>query len=88
MAQIRLATAADAGAIAGIYAPIVTETVISFETDPPDRDEMAKRVTDTIRTYPWLVCEIGGKAAGYVYASRHATRAAYRWSVDVSVYID
>ena len=38
--------------------------------------------------FPWLVCEIDGVVAGYAYASKHAQRAAYRWSADLSVYID
>jgi len=88
MVQIRLARESDAAAIAEIYRPIVERTVISFETVPPDRHEVARRITETIRLYPWLVCELGGTVAGYAYATKHRDRAAYRWSVDTSVYID
>jgi phosphinothricin acetyltransferase len=87
-AQIRLAREGDADAIAAIYAPIVDATAISFETAPPDRLEMARRVNDTLRLYPWLVCDRGGQVAGYAYASRHHERRAYQWSVNTSVYID
>jgi L-amino acid N-acyltransferase YncA len=84
---VRVATAADAPAVAELYRPIVAETAISFETEPPDADEMRRRILDTLPVYPWLVCELGGRVAGYAYATRHRTRAAYQWSVDTSVYV-
>jgi phosphinothricin acetyltransferase len=86
--HIRLASDADADGIAEIYRPVVESTTISFETDAPDREEMARRVHDTLKAYPWLVCEVEGRLAGYTYATRHRVRGAYRWSVDTSVYID
>ncbi len=84
---IRLATARDAESIAAIYAPNVTETVISFESEPPDEDEMRRRIGVTLERYPWLVCERRGRVLGYAYAGAHGSRAAYQWSVDVSVYV-
>lgn len=87
MVDIRLAGPTDAAGIAAIYAPIVRETVISFERTPPDVDEMATRIRKTIPTYPWLVCEHDGDIVGYAYASAHRSREAYQWSVDVSVYV-
>ena len=86
--QIRLAQDSDVEAIAAIYRPIVEATAISFETLPPDREEMARRVGETLRSYPWLVCDLGGQVAGYAYAARHRVRAAYQWSVDTSVYVE
>jgi phosphinothricin acetyltransferase len=88
MARIRLARASDADAIAAIYRPVVENTVISFETVPPGRDEIVRRIAETTIAYPWLVCEVGGSLAGYAYATSHRVRAAYRWSVDTSVYVD
>ncbi len=85
--SIRLATARDAGPVAAIYAPNVTETVISFESEPPDEDEMRRRIEATLERYPWLVCESRGQVLGYAYAGAHGSRAAYQWSVDVSVYV-
>src|SRR6476660_721429 len=87
-ARIRFAGESDAAAIAEIYRPVVESTTISFETVPPDRDEMARRIVETTREHPWLVCEIGGRVAGYAYATKHRVRSAYRWSVDTSVYVD
>lgn len=85
--RIRPAARKDAAAIADIYAPFVESTTISFETDAPSAHEMAARVERVTKTYPWLVAETGDGLAGYAYASRHRTRAAYRWSVEVAVYI-
>ena len=85
--HIRLATARDGEAIAAIYRPVVEATAISFETTLPDRDEMSRRIDETLQAYPWLVCDVDGATAGYAYATRHRVRGAYQWSVDTSVYI-
>lgn len=84
---IRLATEGDAEAVAAIYAPVVEETAISFEAEPPTRAEMGERIAETLTRFPWLVCERGGAVLGYAYAGTHRSRAAYRWSADVSVYV-
>ena len=84
---LRLARTADARAVAAIYGPIVESTAISFETEPPTAEEMAQRIRMTLGQWPWLVCDRAGDVLGYAYASRHRDRAAYQWSVDVSVYV-
>ncbi|HXI86604.1 MAG TPA: arsinothricin resistance N-acetyltransferase ArsN1 family B [Parvularculaceae bacterium] len=86
--MIRLARPDDGPALAAIYAPIVRDTSISFESEPPSAVEMASRVQRILRTHPWLVAEAKGALLGYAYASPHRERAAYRWSVDVTVYVD
>jgi L-amino acid N-acyltransferase YncA len=85
--MIRLATVPDAQAMAGIYDPIVSDTAISFETDPPGAAEMERRIARVLTLAPWLVDSTGGEIRGYAYASRHHERAAYQWSVDVAVYV-
>jgi L-amino acid N-acyltransferase YncA len=85
--RIRLAAEADAEQAAAIYAPVVRETCISFELEPPDATEMRRRILATLERYPWLVCEQGGELSGYAYASEHRSRPAYRWSADVSAYV-
>ncbi|MCI0650459.1 MAG: N-acetyltransferase family protein [Planctomycetes bacterium] len=85
--ELRFAAPADAAGIAAIYAPIVRDTPISFETEPPAPAEMERRLRDGIASFPWLVCARGGEIAGYAYAGEHRKRAAYRWSVEVSIYI-
>lgn len=87
MAKIRPATLQDAGQIQAIYAPIVRDTVISFEQIVPSAPEMQRRISETLDQLPWLVCENQGEILGYAYAGPHRTRAAYQWSVDTSVYV-
>lgn len=84
---IRPVSKEDAADILAIYAPYVTDTVISFETEVPTLEEFSKRIENTQKNYPYLVCELDGKVVGYAYASRHRERAAYRFSVEVSVYV-
>lgn len=85
--SIRPAAIADAAGVHAIYAPVVEHTAISFEAVPPSIDEMAARIEATSKAYPYRVAERDGVVVGYAYAGQHRTRAAYRWSVDVTVYI-
>lgn len=85
-AVVRPASPRDAEACVAIYAPIVRDTAISFEAEPPTAEQMAERIRAANHDHPWLVCVSGGALLGYAYASAHRARAAYRWSVDVSVY--
>jgi L-amino acid N-acyltransferase YncA len=84
--MIRMAEPTDAQAIAEIYRPIVADTIISFEFEPPDAAEMERRRAAIAAFAPWLVFDERG-VAGYAYASKHRERAAYQWCVDVSVYV-
>jgi L-amino acid N-acyltransferase YncA len=86
--RIRSVEPADAEVIHAIYAPFVSDTVISFETIVPDVAEIRSRIEAHAESCPWLVCEGDQCVMGYAYASPHRTRPAYRWSVDVSVYVD
>ena len=86
--SIRIANPTDAEAMAAIYAPIVRDTVISFETEPPSVEKMRARVVSTLKLLPWLVSlDEQGVVNGYVYAGRHRERAAYQWSVDTTSYV-
>jgi L-amino acid N-acyltransferase YncA len=85
---IRQAATTDAAAIAAIYAPYVRDTAISFEIEPPAAEVIAQRLARTLETHPWFVAAIDGLVLGYAYAGKHRERPAYRWSVDVTVYVD
>ncbi len=84
---IRMATAKDAAACAAIYAPVVSDTAISFETAPPTEAEMADRIAEYSQIAPWLVFESSGEVLGYAYGSRFRPRPAYRWCVEASGYL-
>lgn len=78
----------DVAAMRRIYAPFVESTAISFETAPPSEEDFAARVEKVTAAYPWLVFDSPEGLAGYAYASRHRERAAYQWTVEVSIYVD
>jgi L-amino acid N-acyltransferase YncA len=85
--EIRFAKPGDAAGIAAVYGPYCDGTVISFENAAPTIAQMRERIERITKQYPWLVCEIDGEIAGYVYGCPHRERSAYRWAVDVAVYI-
>ena len=85
---IRPITLADAADILQIYSPYIENTIITFETEIPKIEEFTARIETIRQNYPYLVCEVDGKVVGYAYASRHQARSAFRYSVDVSIYVD
>jgi L-amino acid N-acyltransferase YncA len=85
MLTIRDASTEDAAACAAIYAPYVLDTAISFETVPPDADEMAARIA---ASHVWLVGEEDGRPVGFAYGGAFNPREAYRWACSVSVYLE
>jgi L-amino acid N-acyltransferase YncA len=87
--RIRLASAGDGEAIARIYEHYVLNTSISFEEQPPLPAEMAQRVGEVqSHALPWLVAEQAQRIFGYAFAVKWKGRAAYRHSVESSVYLD
>ena len=86
--RVRDATEDDGAACAAIYAPYVTGTAITFEYEPPTAADMAGRIAAAQQTHAWLVLEDAGRVVGYAYGGRHKERAAYRWSCEVSVYLE
>jgi L-amino acid N-acyltransferase YncA len=86
-ALIRMARARDAAAIRAIYAPHCERTVVSFETEVPSTEELARRIASVQARLPWLVAEDAGAVLGYSYAGPHNARAAYGWSVDAAIYV-
>lgn len=84
---IRSATLADAPALLEIYRPFVEYMAVSFETHVPSVDEFAARIDKTLKGWAWLVAEVDGQIAGYACGGLHRERAAYRWSVETSIYM-
>lgn len=86
--EIRIAGAADAGALAAIYRPYVEDSRISFEDRAPDPSEMARRITGDGRgLYPWMVVAESDRVLGYAATSSFRTRSAYRWCVETGIYL-
>ena len=87
-ATVRDAVEDDAPACAAIYAPYVRETAVSFESEPPTPAQMAKRIAVAMSTHAWVVLEDEDRVVGYAYGGQHKARAAYRFSCEVSVYVE
>lgn len=85
---LRFARPEDVSRMLDIYAPHVTDGVASFEYAAPTAAQFAQRVARIVQEFPWIVCEVEGRVAGYAYASHAFERAAYQWDADVSVYLD
>jgi L-amino acid N-acyltransferase YncA len=87
--MIRHAEQRDAEAIAKIYNHYVLNTIITFEEIAVTVEDMAKRLRDIqSANLPWLVAEENGKVVGYAYASAWKARAAYRYTLESTVYLD
>jgi L-amino acid N-acyltransferase YncA len=84
---IRPATISDEAAMLSIYAPVVRETAISFEIEPPSLAEFEERVHKYSEGWEWLVAELDDKVLGYANGSPHRERPAYRWSTETSAYV-
>ena len=79
----------DAAACAAIYAPYVRDTAITFEVEPPSETEMVERIIAAQKSHAWLVLEDdAGRVVGYAYGRPMKERAAYRWSCEVSIYLE
>lgn len=86
---VRDATDADLPAIQAIYAQHVLHGVASFEETPPSVDELKSRHASVLsHGLPYLVAEVEGKIAGYCYATPYRPRAAYRNTIEDSIYMD
>ncbi len=84
---MRVAEPRDAGAIAEIYRPYVEGTAITFEETAPTSADIAAKIDRVGALFPFIVHEEGGEPLGYAYATLYRERAAYRWSLEDSVYL-
>ena len=86
--QIRDATAVDISRVQEIYAHHVLNGLGTFETTPPDLEDMLRRYDQiTGDGFPYLVADDTGRLLGYAYANHFRTRAAYGNTVEDSIYI-
>lgn len=84
---IRIATPADIPGMLAIYNPIVASSPIAFDVIPLTEPEFQARLSEVLAQTPWLVCAREEQVLGYAYAARFRPRAAYRWTVETTVYI-
>ncbi|MDO4541564.1 MAG: GNAT family N-acetyltransferase [Bacillota bacterium] len=86
--NLRLVTPSDAEEILNIYAPYILNTAVSFEEAVPSIGSFTQKIKDISSVYPYIVAEDDKGIAGYAYAGPHMSRAAYRWNVETSIYLD
>ncbi|MCX6050102.1 MAG: GNAT family N-acetyltransferase [Chloroflexi bacterium] len=87
--MIRPVTFNDVPAINAIYSENVRHGTASWELDPPDDDEMRRRMQSLLdQAYPYFVAESAGQVVGYSYASSYRPRPGYRFTVENSIYVD
>jgi L-amino acid N-acyltransferase YncA len=85
---IRPFLSGDEAGICSIYNDYIENTIFTFEETPLHPLEMRQRIDKLSATYPWLVIEVDGEIKGYAYASPVKERSAYRYSAEVSIYLD
>ena len=85
--EVQLASPSDAKELLAIYEPYVVSTAITFEYDVPSLTDFESRITKIQNRYPYLKALYDGQIVGYAYASTFKDRAAYDWSVEISIYI-
>ena len=87
--KIRDAKIDDAANILKIYAYYVENTAITFEITVPTLENFRSRIKNTLEEkYPYIVAEIDKKIVGYAYAGHFVGREAYKYSVELSIYLD
>lgn len=85
---VRASTEADLPAIAAIYGHHALHGFGTFEEVPPSVEEIGRRRAGIIaHGLPYLVAEDAGQVLGFAYANLFRARAAYRYTVEDSVYV-
>lgn len=86
--MIRNVYLSDAEAICNIYNYYIKNTIISFEEILVSVTDIQERIKKVTKKYPWVVYVIDKKIVGYAYANEWKSRSAYRFSVELTVYVD
>lgn len=87
--DIRAATAADDESLARIYNFYIEQTTATFEEECVTGADMIARLREVHEaSLPWLVAEEGEQVVGYAYATNWKRRIGYRYSAEVTVYLD
>ncbi|MEO8215579.1 MAG: N-acetyltransferase family protein [Acidobacteriota bacterium] len=87
--SIRTATVDDAAALMRIYNYYVRETIVTFEEAPVSETDMSARVEEVLNaSFPWVVAVRGPEVLGYAYGANWKRRVGYRFSAEVTVYLE
>jgi len=86
--MIRIATQNDANAICAIYNYYIKNTCITFEENSITISEMKYRIKSISKEFPWLIYEENDLILGYAYATHWKTRSSYKYSAEVTIYLN
>lgn len=86
--DIRAATETDAERVADIFGGYVRQSIATFVEEPPSTAEWAERIVRAHHAkLPFLVAAVDGRVAGFAYCTAYRPHAAYRYTVEDSIYI-
>lgn len=86
--NIRLVNPSDSFQCIDIYRPYVESTAITFDYDVPTEEEYKHKIEENASEYPWLVCSFKDRVIAYAYASKLRVKAAYKWTVESTIYVN
>lgn len=82
--MIRPSAARDGKDIAEVYNHCIINSIATFEIEPVDSEEMARRAQ---KAHLFLVAEEHNEVPGYAYLAKYHSRQAYRHTAEASVYL-
>jgi phosphinothricin acetyltransferase len=89
MFTIRSSRDKDIPTLTEIYSYYVSHTTYTLEITPPTFDEMANRRADVqSKNMLYLIAEQADLLVGYAYCNWFKPRAAYRFSTEVSIFLN
>ncbi len=86
--RLRLASEDDAESVLAIYGPVCESSASTFEFAPPSVEDVRERIRFVLTKWVWIIAEQNEKVIGYAYGGEHRKRAAYQWSVELSIFLD
>jgi arsenate reductase (thioredoxin) len=84
---VRLATAADAPAVARIHNEGIADRIATFETEPRTAAQVAAAMAEKGDRYPTIVVARAGEVVGWAGAGPYRNRPAYAGIAEHSVYV-
>lgn len=85
--QVRVATLADAAAIAEIYNQGIEDRVATYETEPRSAEDQQAWLRAIAGRYPAVVAEIDGQIVDWAGPGPYRTRECYRGIGEFSMYV-
>lgn len=85
--MIRTVTLADSDALTAIYNHYVEESTATFDLLPVSSSEIDRLIHEATPHFPFLVYDTGEGIAGYCYAHSWKSKAAYRHTWEITIYL-